>query len=486
MRMVTLGCVLCLGTALTAAQPARISEPLDLIPADTMLAWYGRPIPEAGAADAGPSAINTFLSMADLAGQQLDRGARLNLSILKAAAEMVRYRHVLALIDTSARQAGVHPDSRQLDDVKLVFVVEAGKDAGRFRRIVQDTINEQTSKATARIDDQTASGFEYDRLVDARLPAWAEVGLGQIGPYFIVTLGTDVWPRIARVAAGEATSLAGDPWVTETRGARGRNALIEIFVDSAMIETKLDGELNGRVTQFFEAWDAGAMERGHWALGIENNTLYCIAHFMLDGQSVRRVYADPEIRNPQVLALIPDGARRAVYKVPAATVLRNLVAGLYVWQAEETREAARRRWHTIQREYGFDVQKEVLDNLGDTVILHNAPRHPLRLPIFFTTIVEIERNHAQVQATLNKMCRRWQEAVAKAMEEDGVSDPAVIHENNGIWSIQVGPFDVVAWTVTDRYLVISWSPVALRQYLTMVGDALRQPLEGPRASVSGN
>lgn len=486
MRTAILGSVLWLGTALAAAQPVRIDEPLDLIPADTMLAWYGRPIPEAGAADAGPSAINTVLSMVDLAGQQLDRGARLNLSILKAAAEMVRYRHVLALIDTSARQGGVHPDSRQLADVKFAFVVEAGDDGGRFKRIVQDTLNEQVNQANARLTKESSHGFEYWRLVDARLPDWAVVAWGEIGPHFVVTLGTDVWPRIARIAAGEATAMSRDPWVAETRGERGRNALIEIFVDSEMIETKLDDSLNGRVTQFFAAWDAGAMERGHWALGIENNTLYCIAHFMLDGESVTRVYADPEIRNPRVLALIPDGARRAVYKVPAATVLRNLVAGLYVWQAEETREAARRRWHAIQREFGFDVQKEVLDNLGDTVILHNAPRHPLRLPIFFTTIVEIERNHAQVQATLNKMCRRWQEAVAKAMEEDGVSDPAVIHENGGIWSIQVGPFDVVAWTVTDRYLVISWSPMALRQYLAMAGDALEQPLDGPRAAATGN
>jgi hypothetical protein len=37
--------------------------------------------------------------------------------------------------------------------------------------------------------------------------------------------------------------------------------------------------------------------------------------------------------------------------------------------------------------------------------------------------------------------------------------------------MQVGPVAGVAWTVTDRYIVTSWSPRALREYLEIAGEA---------------
>jgi len=46
--------------------------------------------------------------------------------------------------------------------------------------------------------------------------------------------------------------------------------------------------------------------------------------------------------------------------------------------------------------------------------------------------------------------------------------------DDGVWNIQFGPFAGPAWTVTDRFIITSWSPTALRSYLSKVGDKVGQ------------
>ena len=59
------------------------------------------------------------------------------------------------------------------------------------------------------------------------------------------------------------------------------------------------------------------------------------------------------------------------------------------------------------------------------------------------------------------------------------------HDSDGVWYLRFGlpgpewmGLAGPAWTVTPRYLVLSWSPMALREYLDKVGEAVRGPAEG--------
>jgi hypothetical protein len=449
-------------------------EPIDILPVEQIVSWYGRKLPEAPAPGEGLSQIELALAAASsLIGDRVDPGARLGLRILQSMGQMIRYPHAIALLDTSAKHAGRHPDSRQLDQAEIVFVIQTESRSGPFGQLIQDTLYEQTSDESTQLNQLTAEKWRYFQLIDKRLPNWVEVAWGEIGPFFVLTVGRDVWPKIAEVAAGKRGSLGRDSWLVKQREDRGQDALIEIYLDPEQMK-KLDPVLHGSVSEFFKAWGAEQMSRAHWALGLEGEILYCHAHFEINGDTVTRRYADPSYVTPETLRIMPEGYRQAVYRMPAGDFIYRLIHSLYVWQAPNNRARAYQLWRKIQQDYDFDAQKDVLDNLGDTIILHNYPTHPLKLPLFFTTVIEIERDNAHVRETINRLCAAWQEALERNEEEMPIENPAKLRRDGDVWHVEIGPvISPLAWTVTDRYIVISWSYTALSDYLAEMGSVLK-------------
>jgi hypothetical protein len=49
---------------------------------------------------------------------------------------------------------------------------------------------------------------------------------------------------------------------------------------------------------------------------------------------------------------------------------------------------------------------------------------------------------------------------------------SVQRDPDGIWYVQFGPIASIAWTATDRFVVTSWSPHALREYLQSHAEAV--------------
>ncbi len=455
------------------ATPSLAREPLALVPSEHMLVWYGRRLPDTPPAGAGPSPVETVINMIPHApGVKLDRTGRLALRVLQASGQMVRYRHAIALLDASAVADPNRPQSKQAADLEIGMVVEAK--AGPFRRILQTAIDEQTNEEFAKITDQTAHGYAYRELHDTRTPEWVRIAWGEIDDLFVVTLGKDVWPKFAAVAAGEAQGSLDDPWVQQTRTKLHEEALIEILVDADRMKQRLDPELDGWVEAYFAAWDAQHLRRANWAIGMQENRLYCRAGFLLEDETVQRIYADPAPPPADVANLIPPNQRYGVYTLPAGPFVHDLIESLFVWQTPETRQRTRAVWDRIQREHGFDAERDVLSHLGDTFILHSYPRHPLRLPIFFTTLIEIRDEPALVRKTIDTMCTAWSEALELQNERMVVANPAEVRKVGEVWQVNIGAlFSVVAWTVTDEYIVVSWSPNALREYLYLVEDELK-------------
>ena len=469
--------------ASAASGTVQADEPLDLVPGEYMLVWNGKPFPDVPPPEAGPTAIDAIIAtIPRMAGERMDRGARLGLRIIQCCALMIRYPHCVTMLDASAIKAGVHPDSRRVDKLRLALIVQTAGKAGPFLNIIQNAADEQTNTEHARIDVKQAGRWSYSELADQRLPEWYVVAWGEIDGFFVLTLGNDVWPEIAAVAAGDKPSLAQDPWMQKHRGAPGREALIEIIANARRMRERLDPLVNNWISDFFAVWDAQTMQRSHWALGLRDRALYCIATFELqaeDGpaETVRHVYADAADREPRVMSLIPNGSRYAIYRIPTSDVIVKLIRSMFVWQSEESVTRATRLWVRIQKEHGFDAHADILDQLGDVAILHNFPPHPLKLPVFFTTLVEIKGDSQQVRKSIDVMCRAWQAGLEREADRLNVPDPLRLNrDSDGVWYFPLGPFlNGLAWKVADGYLVISWSPDALREYLAEAGPRLGKP-----------
>lgn len=453
---------------------AAIGEPLDLVPAESLLCWYGRPFPDVTPLSGEPSALATLVQLIPRV-TPLDTQGKLYARALEAFALSIAYPHVFALIDAAAKPAESDPSGRKLDRLRFAAIVQIDdkKEAeAAFGRIIQAAVNEQTDHARAALTLREAGQWRYQELRDQRLPEWTAFAWGRIGPHFVLTIGQDVWPEIAAVAAGQRPALSRAEWLGGVRGPRGRNALIEITVAMEGIRRRLDPLVGGRATEFFEAWHAGKVQRAHWAMGFEGPALYCVAYTEEEGRVRERLYADPAIREPRLLATIPNGARYAIYRFPPAQVLTRMAASWLATEQPADRQAVRQAWDEIQARNGFDAQRDLLAHLGDYIVLHNDPPHPLHLPLATTTLVEIREQPQAVRAALDALCRGYQEFWQQQAEKTGQPNLLRLeHDGDGIWYVRL-PIGVAgpAWTVTDRFLISSWSPTALRAYLEKVGD----------------
>jgi hypothetical protein len=455
-----------------SAQAAAGDQPIDLIPAESLLCWKGRPFPGTTPSPADPSPLATLIDVGSrIAGNPLDAKARLTLRVFETIGVIVRHPFAIALIDARAKPTREDGSGSKVDQLRIAAVIKTGGESEPFRRIIQKVVNEQTDSGLATLERKQAGAWTYQELRDSRLPEWCLIAWGQLGDHFVITLGDGVWTQIASVAAGQAESLSRDPWVVGVREQRSEEPLIEVIVAAQDIRQRLDPFVQGRATAFFEAWRGADIRRAHWALGFEGRALYCVANYLRGKDNTRRLYADPRVRNPRLLATIPDRSRYAIYNVDVSTFLPRLISSYYATRGDDDRAAAARLWNKIQADLGVNVERDALAHLGKRVVLHNYPPHPLHLPLAFTSLIEIRDEPGKVRKTLETLLEAWQEGLEKAAAESGVPNPAHLYrDDDGIWFFQFGPVAGLAWTFTDRYIVTSWSPMALRDYLNKIGD----------------
>lgn len=466
-----------LALALIAAPAARTAPlaPPDLVPADSLIAALVKPSPEAPPLG-DPSALRTLIELgAQISGRGLGEAAHLWLRVGELVSLAMHYPHAWALLDVNAAPIAPGSGARRLDRLQAALVVElpgsGPADAAPFMQLIQKTINEQTDSGAAQLNRWDAGRWSFQSLHDQRLPHWCAISWGRIDRCFVLTIGDGAWPRIARAAAGDVRSISADSWLHLARRKRADTALIEIAVDGAAIRRRLDELVDGRVSAFFDAWGAGSWERSHWALGLDGRALFCHVHYLADGQTHERLYADPRADDAALRALAPGDARYAVYRVPAAALLRRAASGLNAVLSPGERRWLRHRWDAAVD--GVDVESQVLAPLGRRVVFVNEPPHPMRIPFAVTSVLEISRDGPVVRAALDQLASRLRDALAGAADATD-SQPAASawrleHDADGVWYVALGPFAGPAWTVTDRYVVTSWSPAALRMYLSKIG-----------------
>ena len=449
-------------------------EPLDLIPAENLLCWKGLPFPGAERKSDEPSSLQTLLDLAGrVFGDKLEDGQKFSLRLLETLGIIGQYPFAITLIDATVKPTREDGSGAKLDELRIAAIIKTGDDAARFLRIIQKAINELTDAGAATLVTKHAYQWEYQELTDSRLPTWCAIAWGQLDRHFVLTFGQNVWPTIAAVARGEADSVNKIEWVHQVRKQRRDKPLIEVLVAAEDIRKRLDPFVDGRATAFFKAWGIEDVKRTHWALGFQGRALYCLANHRKGNVTRRRLYANPHIKDNNLLEAIPDEARYAIYNIPVKTFLPKLISSFYATRNPEDRELAAKTWAEIQANLGIDAQRDALDHLGEHIVAHNYPPHPFHLPLAFTSLIEIRDEPRMVRQTLEKLLSAWQEAIEKASDETGKPCPIEIrHDDDGVWYIEFPFFNGVAWTFTDRFIVTSWSPIALRDYLDKMGDKI--------------
>src|ERR1051326_4252851 len=114
---------------LLSATPVVAKEPLDLVPAESMLVWHGRPFPDAKPPAGDRSAFQVLLEMGTrLIGEPLDDKAQLPTRVVELYANVITCPHALTLIDAEAEPLESNPRARKVTRLQAALIVDRSEE----------------------------------------------------------------------------------------------------------------------------------------------------------------------------------------------------------------------------------------------------------------------------------------------------------------------------------------------------------------------
>jgi hypothetical protein len=178
--------------------------------------------------------------------------------------------------------------------------------------------------------------------------------------------------------------------------------------------------------------------------------------------------SDPDTFPPEHKAVIPAGATHAIMHLDMARLATTIARAYLAGRSPKNARALRRGYQELQQKLGLDVSADLLAHLGPHVIIHDYPPHPLNVPLLRSFLIETD-DPQRVRAAVDALLAEWDAHFVRQAEgvENPLILPRVIRDPDGIWYLQVGIVGP-AVAVTDRYVVVSWSPAAVRAILNVM------------------
>ncbi len=465
-------------------------------PADAMAVYFGRPSPEMIEGQEGSAADSLASWLITLKGVGLiPHDGRVAADIIGTVPILWRRPHALVLLDVSSK--AIRPGVYRLEQMQVALVVASEGIEVAVERRIRDLLATYTDSENGKINTRQLEGIVVNRLTDSRLPSWAIFEWGQVGEYFVATFGEGAFARIVSVLKGESPNLAADSWFMNAHArVLGATSGIEIYCDVARTRERLEETTKDRPSAVMEALHVRNAEKVVWTIGYDERAVrsLIIGH-LADGEDYFVTIAGRESAATEVAHEIPaEASSYLVLRLPMGQAVRDMRKAYFESQSARQCAAVHELWTRLQNEYKFNSETDVLDQLGDHFIVHTYPPHPLRLPLLWTIWIQVSGDFTRVAHAVDGMMQAWQDtfnredpplpmpltrkAIAAAATQPAATKPArhrpmftlapsVTRQPDGIWSCQLGLINP-ALTVTDGWIIISWSPDAVRSNLKLL------------------
>ncbi len=385
------------------------------------------------------------------------------------------------LLDVSSRVVERNAESDQIEDLvkglslrlnrlQTAVVFRANKDRGIIVEQLNRIVGRYTNKSLATLSTHTIAGCTFQRLTDQRLPVWASWEWGSIGQYFVIGFGEGSFASIAEVYAGERPSLTADSWFSQSlTTTQGKDALAFWYIALERLSASVGAAAARRMTGVTSALQADNLTHDLWAIGQDGRALRCYRCYRRNGRNVTRRYSDPGHFPAEHSRIIPDEAKHiAVINVPTRWLVDSLPRGWLAAQSESNRSKWVRAWKKVEQEAGIDIGGSLFSHLGEYIVAFDYPPHPLHIPFALTLAIEIDDPNA-VRMAIDALLTAWGQYLDERAEIAGTTlvRIKVRHAGDGVWFLQAGILGP-ALKVTDRYIVLSWSPTALREAVRLI------------------
>ena len=469
---------LLLCTVFSASPDARLLE--RNIPADALAVYVGRPATEQATTQPGGAgqAMTAWMIALGAMGVIPDEG-RVLADVLATLPLVNRQPHALALLDITAKQ--VAEDSYRLDDMQAALLIDGTASAADFDRRIRTLLMTYTSADVARVETVETLGVRYHRLIDERGPKWAVVEWGRVGDQYWVGFGSGAFERLLKTRASPESSLAADGWYRRADDVcHGPDSRMRLYANLQRTRQRIGEVVKGRPEEVLTALQLAQIKRLVWTQGFEGRALRCELYTQ-NTQDLNdyRILAGDAVTDRRITAAIPPQADAyGVLALPLADTFHTIQSAYLQSQSDRRRQRWRRGWTRIEKEYDFDVASDLIAHLGDNLVVHTYPPHPLRLPLLWTFWIEHKGHRQAVERTINGMMRAWATTVNEPEEPQRrfTLSPRVHQDPDGVWYLQLGLLGP-AVGVADQWIVVSFSPHAVRrnlEYLKARAGALQQ------------
>jgi hypothetical protein len=499
----TLRVFLVAALALVHAHPARAAaEPVttattrpaevDLapyMPADVLMAYLGRPSPELRAGD---HVVMRMLKWVEVARglNLIPKDYRTISDVAGSLPAIAQHEHLVMLMDVSSRPVG--PEGYRLAHMEMAVVVATDGQNDAITDRIRLLLSTYTDKQFGRIQVIERDGTRSYRLMDSRLPIWATWEWGALGRAYVIGVGEGAFQRVYEAWKDPRKSVTHDPWyIHASQKCQRQGAMIEWLVSYQLIRRKLEPVVKGRPESVLEALGAGKLQRGLCTLRLEGRYLICYIMHQVDGQDIFVPLSDPEHQATDQLRFVPPDASCAVMPLNLSDWLVR-ICNAYLASQSDREQAQWRKWFTeFERRRGVDSRSQLLERLGGHLIVHTWPAHTLKLPLTFTMLLEID-DPVPVRDFIDAFMGEWQDWLRHPPTATSTSTRVapttqrtrgqfrwtIGREPDGMWYIQAGVVRP-AIAVSDRYIVISWSPEAVRENLKLLSQMEPRPTSAP-------
>ncbi len=454
------------------------------VPANCLAVLVGRPLPSLGpgatpssasapAATDAPSsqpALEQVLGLLEVAG--LLRGGGQVFADTVAGLPLLS-SHEFAVILLDARTSAV-PDatgstsrpSIRLNSLHAAIVLRTNGRNDDALKWLNRVIGRYTNSDEASLSEFSVGGTTGQRLVDRRTPDWVVFEWAQLDRVFVMGLGKGSIEQVAAARRRRAPRLADDPWYVPARArCAPQTAWVEFFMNFDEARARLGAAAVARIDEWQRAIQSNRTSRELWIFGADGREWTCRRVAQTEGGDRLRVYAGRPGDAERFATIVPAGARRfAVLRLPLADLIRDLPTALLAIQSGRTSSAMERWWSAWEQDKGIDIDGALLANLGNELLIMDYPPHPLGVPLALTVAAPI-RHSAEVRAALAAALEAWEHQLARG-DRSSLLRMSVQRTNDGIWFLRVGVAGP-ALKVCDQFIVLSWSPQALREVLPL-------------------
>ncbi len=475
-----------------AAAPVGAGSIAELVPADSLVMYAAKPYgflsTSSAPATTSPAdapfvvSVTAVVGMLNAAGLIPGEG-QVYADIVSALPLLGQFEHALALIDVSAKLVDPADDEDgdarpilRLDRLQSAIIFRTGDDSDVVLDQLNRVMGRYTNRDVAKLTRHAASGITYQRLTDERLKAWAIWEWGRVGEFFVITFGEGTFERIVSSHKGQITSMSVDEWY---RAAAERTqagaAIAHWFIGFSRLRDRLDRIAEGRVARVAAALKADHMTHDMWTVGTQGRALTVRRCYRSSGRDVVRTYSDPADYSPQHVQIVPPGAKRmAIIHVPTRWLVDNVPRAWVASQSEANVQKWQTAWERLEQEKGLDISGSLINHFGNNVVVFEYPQHPLKIPFALTLAIEID-DARSVKLAIDALLDAWSQYLDERAERNKtvLVRVKVLYDPDHVWYLQAGILGP-ALKVTDRYLVISWSPTALREALKFI-ESPKQP-----------